>query len=252
MSLIYLSSNLLAALLLPPFSLLLLGLFGLWLARRRGRLGRALVGVALAGLMLLATPVVSGFLLRTLMPLPPVLHGSEAEAVVILAGGRVFAAPEYGGDTLKAITLERLRYGAWLARRLHKPILLAGGDPEGRGGSEARLMQAALQQEYGLTAAWLEETSTTTLENARNSVAMLRASGIRRIYLVTHAWHLARSVPEFERLGMVVVPAGTGYHQGGIDPFSFVPSASGLQDSYFACHEWLGVVWYRWRHRFGD
>lgn len=246
----YLLTNLIALLVLPPVSLLLLGFLGIWMGWRRPALGRGLAAAALVGLWLLATPVVSGFLMRLLMPPPPTLTGQEADAIVILAGGRAEDAPEYGGDSLKYTSLERLRYGAWLARKYDKPILLSGGDPQGRDLSEARIMQRALAEEFGLEARWVEEVSHTTLENARYSVPMLEANGIERIYLVTHAWHLGRAAPEFERLGMVVVPAGTGYHRGEIDIFSFLPSGSGLLNSYFASHEWLGILWYRCQHAF--
>ena len=40
--------KLLAALLLPPVGLLLLAMFGLWLARRRPRLGHGLIAGSLA------------------------------------------------------------------------------------------------------------------------------------------------------------------------------------------------------------
>jgi uncharacterized SAM-binding protein YcdF (DUF218 family) len=41
---------------------------------------------------------------------------SNAQAIVILGGGVRREAPEYGGATLGGITLERVRYGARLAR----------------------------------------------------------------------------------------------------------------------------------------
>lgn len=252
MSLTFLLTNFVATLLLPPVSLLLLGFLGMFLIGRRRTLGRALLFISLLGLWLLATPFVSGYLMRSLMPAPLNLTGQEAEAIVILAGGRAQDAPEYGGDSLKYTTLERLRYGAWLARKFDKPILVTGGDPQGRGLSEARIMQTVLAQEFGLQARWVEETSNTTLENARYSVRLLQQTGIKRIYLVTHAWHLARAAPEFERLGMVVVPAGTGYHRGEIEVFSFLPSASALLGSYYASHEWLGILWYRLKHGFDN
>lgn len=251
MSFTFQATNLLASVLLPPVSLLLLGFLGLLTGYRKG-LGRMLLFSALLGLWLLATPFVSGHLIRSLMPHPVQFTGQEAEAIVILAGGRNQNTPEFGGDSLKYTSLERLRYGVWLARKFHKPILVTGGDPEGRGLSEARIMQVALEQEYGLPAAWVEEASNNTMENARYSVPMLKQAGIRSIYLVSHAWHLARAAPEFERLGILVVPAGTGYYRGENGISSFVPSASGLLASYYASHEWFGILWYWLQHRFDN
>jgi uncharacterized SAM-binding protein YcdF (DUF218 family) len=239
-------------LMLPPLSLLLLAALGLYLSiSGRKTVGRVIVGAAWIALWLLSTPLVSNFLLQSLMPTPRVLNGSEADAIVILAGGSVPQAYEYGGSAnLKWITLERVRYGAWLAKKFHKPILVTGGDPDKNGTSEARLMATTLELEFGVTPRWLEEASRTTLENAQDSVPLLKHDGIHRIYLVSHAWHLARATPEFERLGMFVVPAGIGYSVSKFGLYSLFPSASGLHNSYFACHEALGLIWYWLRSKF--
>ena len=186
------------------------------------------------------------------MPDPRILNGSDADAIVILAGGSVPRSFEFDNkENLNWITLERVRYGAWLAKKFHKSILVTGGDPDENGTSEARLMARTLALEFGVSPRWVEEKSRTTLENARNSVPMLKHDGIKRIYLVSHAWHLARAIPEFERLGMIVVPAGTGYSVGKFGLYSLFPSASGLHNSYFACHEALGLIWYWMRGKFG-
>ena len=54
-----------------------------------------------------------------------------------LGGGTYFEAPEYGGDTVNAITLVRLRYAAHLYRLLEIPVLAAGGRPSGNATPEA-------------------------------------------------------------------------------------------------------------------
>lgn len=236
--------------LLPPTLFLLLMAVGLLWPFRRPGLGRGLVGGALVLLWLLSTPFFSGMLLDHLSPPPVTIRGDEADAIVILGGGLVTGSHEYQGDTLKWISLERVRYGAWLARRLGKPVLVSGGMLEPAGRSEAEVMAEVLSREFRVRPRWLESRSKNTRENARNSHVLLEKSGIRRIYLVSHAWHLARAMPEFKRLGMVVVPAGTGYHAAETTLYSFLPSASGLMNAYFACHEMLGIVWYSLRHHF--
>ncbi|MEW5769319.1 MAG: YdcF family protein [Pseudomonadota bacterium] len=249
MSLSWFLTNLVAALLLPPLNLLVVGGLGLALRRCRPRLGMGLVVASLAGLWLLATPIVAGGLLDSLEPAPAILDGREADAIVILGGGRNRGSIEYGGDTVKHFTLERLRYGAFLARRLNKPILVTGGAPEGVGTPEGRIMRDVLEEEYRLPVRWVEDASRNTRENAEFSAAILKQAGVRRIYLVSHAWHLARAIPEFERAGLAVVPAGTGYTlSGNLEPFDFIPNAQALLNSYLASHEWLGQLWYRLRN----
>lgn len=251
----WLITNLLAALLLPPLNLLLLAALGLWLQRRRRRagLGRGLVLFSLAGLLLLSLPYVSGTLLALTSTKPVVPEGHEAEAIVILGGGLKDKEPEYGGDTLGSYTIERVRYGAWLARRLGKPVLVSGGRVRDDMQTEAAVMRAALESEYGIPVRWVEERSTNTWENARYSAEILKRDGIRRIYLVSHAWHLRRALPQFRGQGLAVVPAGTDYPgPGGWPPgvTDFIPNGKSMQESYLAFHEGIGLIWYRIRNLF--
>ena len=48
-------------------------------------------------------------------------------AIVILSAGRRTYAPEFGGETVDALALERLRYGADVARQTQLPVLVSGG-----------------------------------------------------------------------------------------------------------------------------
>jgi uncharacterized SAM-binding protein YcdF (DUF218 family) len=248
MSLSWLLTNFLAALLLPPLNALLLGGLGLLLLKRRRAWGKALIGFSLAALWLLATPYVGGKLLNALAPPFQPLDGSEADAIVILGGGTYNDTLEYGGDTVGRLTLERVRYGARLASKLGKPLLVTGGAPDSVR-PEGLLMRETLEREFGVKVRWVEDRSETTRENARCSATLLNQAGIKRIYLVSHAWHLARAVPEFERQGLRVIPAGFGYAlTRGPRPLDFVPSAKGLYDSYLAMHEGIGLIWYRIRN----
>ena len=51
-------------------------------------------------------------------------------------------SPEWGGDTVSPITLQRARYGAWLARRSGLPVLVTGAS-SGIGEATARELAAA-------------------------------------------------------------------------------------------------------------
>jgi uncharacterized SAM-binding protein YcdF (DUF218 family) len=245
----WLTTNLIAIFLLPPLNLLWLGALGFRQLDRRPRLGRNLIGASLFGFWLLCTPFVAQRLLASLeVPYVPIA-GDEAEAIVVLGGGIHSEAVEYGGgSTLHGRTLERVRYAAWLHRKTGKPLLVTGGAAEGRE-AEGPLMRAVLEQEFGVPVAWVEDRSANTRENARFSAVLLKNAGIRRIYLVSHVWHLSRAIPEFEREGFTVVPAGTGYQPTGAPRlFDFLPSAGALANSYYACHEWIGLMWYRIRN----
>lgn len=242
-------TNLVAALFLPPLNLILIGVLGLAFAKRFRRLGFMLVAASLALLYLFSTPLVSDRLLAWLeRDYVPLQSGAEAEAIVVLGAGRYLDVPEYGGDSVNALALERLRYAARLHRSTGRPILVAGGDPGCVGEAEGILMKSVLETDFRVPVRWTETSSRNTMENARYSYEVLAGQGIRRIYLVTHAWHMPRAEFVFRHAGFEVVPAGTLFTTTEtIDPFDFVPQSKGLLKSYFALHEMLGLVWYRIR-----
>lgn len=248
-SLIFWVSKFTAALVLPPMGLLLGVVAGLMVVRRRPVLGRSLMGVSLGMFWLLATPVVANRLAALVEGSCDPVRAGEAEAIVILGGGVRRMSPEYGGGaTLKPGSLERVRYAARVYRQTGVPILVSGGSPEGSQ-AEAVLMRDTLEQEFGVPVTWVEDQSRTTRENAKLSVGLLTTAGIRRIYLVSHARHLPRAIPEFEQPGLVVIPAGTACES--IQPFDWpdlVPEPQALVLSRSAFHELLGLVGYRLLH----
>lgn len=231
---------LLEQLLLPPASLVTLAVAGLI---ARGRWGLRLALAASLSLFVLSTPLVSSLLLRSLQE--GNASDNSAQAIVILAAGIVVNAPEDGGATADALTLERLRYGARVQRRTGLPVLVTGGVLDERAPPIALVMARLLESDYGIKAKWIEARSRSTAENASLSAAILKAAGVGRIYLVTHAWHMARGRLAFERQGFVVTAAGTGYSLGSpLSVGDFLPSAKALVDSYYAIHELVGLVFY--------
>lgn len=108
-------------------------------------------------------------------------------------------------------------------------------------------MRRALAEDFGVTARWVEIESCDTAENAAHVAALLKREGVTRIALVTHVWHLPRARHLFERQGMTVVAAPTGFitvgSAGGVlDAIgNWLPSAKALRRSYWAAHEWLGL-----------
>ncbi|SEL04006.1 YdcF family protein [Nitrosovibrio tenuis] len=240
------ATNLISAFLLPPLNLILAGTIGVALLKRRPRLGKLLMVTALTLLYLLSTPFFAEAMLQRLETRPPPdPFNNGIQAIVVLGSSTYFDAPEYGSHTVSRFALERIRYAAWLHRLTSKPILATGGSPPGTGSSEALQMKAVLEKEFNVPVRWTEEASVNTRENAYNSFAILKKDGIRRIALVTHAWHMPRAAKEFERAGFKVTPAATAYTtRYKTDVFAFVPSAGALQKSSFFFHEVIGLAWY--------
>ena len=249
----WLITNAVAAFLLPPGGLLLVLAAALYLTWRRPRLARGLVFLALIAFYALSTHFVAAELLRLLESrTPDPLADKSGQAIVVLGSGTYFQAPEYGGDTVTASALVRLRYAAHLHRTLKKPILASGGSPQGGPNPEAKLMRQVLQRDFQVPVQWAEESSRNTMENARASFHLLNAAGITRVYLVTHAWHMPRARLAFEAAGLSVIPAPTAHTtRFELSALHFVPSASALRDSSRFFHELLGLGWYHLRIAFG-
>ena len=167
---------------------------------------------------------------------------------MILSADAVSYAPELGRPTVGRLTLERLRYGAVVARATELPVLVTGGASRPGIPSRAALMREVLEGELGVSVRWVESGSGDTLGNARASRDLLDAEGIERVLLVTHAWHMPRAAAAFESTGLAVVPAPTAFRDWPEPRFStIVPSARSLQESSWALHEWLGRLWYALR-----
>ena len=227
--------------LLPPCGTLILALVGAVLVARRRGGGWLLLWTGLLSLCALSTPYVADVLSRIAERCPPLDYRqvSRAQAIVILGGdGGRFTAPEYGGaPAAENALLQRLDYGAFLARKSALPVLLTS-DPE-----NTAVMAASLSRDFGVTARWLDIRSGDTFQNASNSAAMLRTAGVHTILLVTSSTHMLRSTREFEATGLAVIPAPAGVwsrREAGV--FLFIPQSDALSRSQTALCELLGEL----------
>ena len=202
----------------------------------------SVVGLSLLSLLALSIPQVATEIARPLDRYPPISDEAlrQAQAIVILGGGSYYRAPEYGQDTVAMDTLERLRYGARLAKKSNLPVLVTGGAPFG-GLPLGESMRDALQEGFGVKPRWVETASRNTAENASRSALMLKEARVTRIALVSRSDHLARAVPLFERQGFTVFPAPTGF---ATLPPSQVEALlpANLSRGREAVHEYLGLL----------
>ena len=240
----------LTALVLPPAGPLLLALLGLLLMGRRW-LGGAVVSLLGIGMLwFLSCNAVGVGLAHTLLPQVEPLNVRSAEmanvqAIVILGGGVHAQAPEYGQPQPSAPTLERVRYGAFLARQTKKPLAFAGGVGWAAAGTdtapEADVARQVLHDDYALELRWSDSRSRDTAENATRMAEAMGGDKIRRIALVTQAWHMPRARAAFEKAGFQVTPAPTGFAAPRErELLEWLPSVHGLRLSRQVLREWLG------------
>ena len=243
---------LLSALVLPPLGPLLLALLGLFLIWRRRRGGITLTLLGLALLWVLSSHGTAVWLSRTVLtqyaPLAvSQLKSDKVQAIVVLGGGVLPQAPEYGQAQLRTETAARLRYGLWLARQSGLPVAFSGG----RGWaahatqteSETQVVKRVAQQDYGATLRWLESDSRDTAENARLLAPLLQRDGVQRVALVTNAWHMPRAAAAFTKAGLSVTPAPMGFVLPNENALlEWLPSAEGLLACRQVVREWLGIA----------
>jgi uncharacterized SAM-binding protein YcdF (DUF218 family) len=242
----WLLTNFIGALLLPPLNLLIVAALGLGLWQKRPRIARILLTTSVVLLWLLSTPFIADTLLHQLEGEPLAVDTRSTDAIIVLGGGTYFHAPEYGGDTVSDASLQRLRYAAKLYRDSGSLILVSGGKPAGNETSEAQQMKRVLVDEFHVPVSWTEDASANTFESALACRKLLPPGGVKRIVLITHAWHMPRAQAAFQTAGFEVIPAPTAFTtRNRTDLLSFIPNAIALRDSRIFMHEMIGIVWYR-------
>jgi uncharacterized SAM-binding protein YcdF (DUF218 family) len=240
---------LLLTLAFPPGCFLYLSLLAFAVMQWRRRFGKAMLCIGLAGLTVLAVPVVAEIMMIGLGRNLPVTPPPDAlpQAIVILGGDLTrtadppFVLPGF-------LTLDRLRTGAALRRRTGLPVLVTGGIVQQDRLPVGDVMATSLREDFQIPVEWVEDTSLDTWQNASFSAKILKEHGIHSVYLVTQAWHLPRAIIAFRHAGIVVTAVPTSVNPP-LDPFAsdFLPHASAWETSYFALHEWIGYAWYALR-----
>jgi len=177
---------------------------------------------------------------------PPAPPASPPQAIVILSGDQ---AEIRVGDTVSyrpgPLTLEREQAGAALARQTHLPVLVTGGKIHPWSPPLADVMAASMQADFGVPVRWREVDSKDTWANATGSTAILQAAGIHSVFLVTHAWHMQRSLVAFRRAGMQAAASPVPFDsKPRLLASEFVPAVHAWVESYWSMHELIGWAWY--------
>jgi uncharacterized SAM-binding protein YcdF (DUF218 family) len=240
----------------PPGLILLLMLIGFLFTQMGSAFGKKLSVFAYIIFWLLSSPLGAQALIdglqKNYLPLTAEHLGKSAQTQIVVLGSGIEASPEYAAkSTLSDKTLARVHYTAYLYKQIHAPILVSGGNRDYFGHSEADLMQSELQNSYATPVAASENTSRNTQEQSTLLVPILKANNVRRIYLVTNAWHMPRSLYVFKiallNADLSIIPDPMGYIElkSKKDTYTnFLPSLNALNTSAIALHEYIGLAWY--------
>ena len=242
-------SKLMSAITQPMFWLALWWTLALLMLQRWRRLAAVMLWGGLVVLGLLGFEAGPQALLRPLENRYPV---PTAEAVgrhvgVIVLGGATEHSDIYQahGQVPLGQAAERMSVPVGLLRQ-HPNLQLVFSGGEGRllatGVSEAELAKAFYQQQgVDMGRVVLEGGSRTTRENAIQVAALLGKRCQQPWLLVTSAWHMPRSVPEFEAVGCQVTPYPVDFRTGETTAWTEYSLARSLLLWQTALHEWLGL-----------
>ena len=223
MTTVYIIKFLYSVFLLPPGLFIAALLLLAWRCRRNRVLARGALVVA-AVLYLGSVGLVSGPLIHSLETryTPPAQVGGDV--IVVLGSGATLDTPNLGGKGhLSGAAANRLLTGLQLYHKLGVPIIFSGGQVFATGGVEAEVARSILLS-AGVPADKIiaETASLNTGENARNTAAILAQRGFARPILVTSACHMERSVLQFRKAGIDVVPFPTDYQENIARGFRFI------------------------------
>lgn len=155
---------------------------------------------------------------------------SEAQAIVVLTGQPV-----------------RIHTAARLALATGVPLALVGKGGGERGFvAESEEMEDTLLRRYGIGPRWVETESLDTRENAAFAWCLLSSFGVRRVALVTHAYHMPRASRMFRAAGFEViaapVPDASVQPKKPLTRASFIPGSAGMRAARLPLREWAGFL----------
>ncbi len=163
----------------------------------------------------------------------------EANLAVLLLGGRE-------ADVLRGSEALRISY----FRDHDLKIIISGTNPldpkrTDLSSIESFLVNRGVPRENLV----VEDRSRNTWENVRNVKKKVED---KPFFLITSAYHMERSLREFERLNLSPIPAPTDFKArgGSYGVIDFIPGAGNLRRSDFAFYEFLGRIYYDLLGRF--
>lgn len=234
--------------LVPPSGLIWWLLIGLVVMRRRRRLGLTIIAISSVLLYALSTPLVGGMLISSLEAAqPPAPEAGEPGAIIILGGDGERTPDQLVKAEPGPLSLQRLAGAAIVVREKKLPVLITGGKVGPGQPAVADLMADLFKNAFDLPVAWRETRADNTCENARYSAEVLRRAGINSAIVVTHAWHMPRAILAFQQAGFPIVPAPLHADTHEVRAVSdLLPHTSAWVRSFYALHEWIGLIAYRW------
>jgi uncharacterized SAM-binding protein YcdF (DUF218 family) len=223
----------------------------LFLFTKRHRSSKCLLLAGTVLLVFFSYDARSNLILRPLespLPSPSVASGASAPWVVVLGHGLSVDERIPWTGQLSSNSVVNLTEGIILYRQRPGSKLLLSGGKGFEMESEADVM-SRVAVALGVPAADIvrEDQSRDTEEQTR---FIRQHVGGAEFVLVTSASHMPRALLLFNRLGLHPLPAPTAHlalADGPLSPSNFFPKPSALRKAELAVHEYLGILWLRFK-----
>lgn len=248
----FLFSKLLSAITQPMFWLALWWAIALLVLKRWRKPALVMLWTGWIVLGLLGFQAIPDALLRSLenrYPVPSAGSINRHVGIIVL-GGAINHPGSFvaHGQVPLGEAAERMTVPVGLLRQ-HPNMELVFSGGEGRlltTGVTESVLARAFYQEQGVNMAQvkLEDGSRNTRENAQQVAKSLGDRCKLSWLLVTSAWHMPRSMAEFDAVGCNVTPYPVDFRTGDSTSLSEYSLALSLLRWQVAVHEWLGWLVY--------
>ncbi|SHK60381.1 Uncharacterized SAM-binding protein YcdF, DUF218 family [Selenomonas ruminantium] len=237
-----------ASWILPPGIFFLALWYVAWRLYKKREKGLAGMLAALVFVFyLLCTSLVSERVMGALEATYTPPENPQGDVIIMLGGGAFPDTPDVSGQgTLCSSPANRLLTAARLQRKLDLPIILSGGQVYSDSGPEAVIAKRILM-DLGVPEEkiFVEGRSINTTQNARFSKEIMQEQGFTKPILVTSAFHMRRSVLNFEKCGVEVTAYPADYRVNTRHDFHYnklKPSTSALEDNVLVMQEVLRAL----------
>ncbi|MBX3248159.1 MAG: YdcF family protein [Myxococcales bacterium] len=172
-------------------------------------------------------------------------EGDALDAIFVLGGG---TDDRPAGDVRVGASGDRVVLAARLYHLGRAPTIgVSGSAIEGMFSHDAVAASAHILSQLGVPdeAIVRVEGARTTSEEAARYAALARERGLRRVGLVTSAFHMRRALRLFDAEGLAVVPLPADVRGRPVvwrGLYSLIPSGHAASELQTACWEWLGAL----------
>jgi len=203
-----------------------------------------------------ATPLSSQLLARLERPyLPTPGTALQQGDAVICLGGAMFPQAAEALDFTANDACDRYLTALDLLQSGRVEHLVIGGSEymvQGQATSEGKLLKQWKERwQIGAGTVHLMEHCQSTRDEAVRVAALLEEHAWERIYLVTSAWHMRRSLAVFAKHGVDAEPLGCDFRgtTGNASTYRWklFPQSTAFANIQLYLHEIVGYYYYQWR-----